>query len=208
MPTVDVFNMNGERVGELELNPIIFDAQINEHLLFDVVKMHLANRRRGTVGTKDRGEVRGGGKKPWRQKGTGRARHGSIRSPIWRGGGVVFGPKPRDYSYKLPKKMRRAALYSALTSKVKQEQLTVLDSLQLAEPKTREVVRLMNNLKVGGKALLVTAGPDMNVYRSSRNIPGVKSVLANQINVLDLVHYDRLIMTKDAVAVVEEVFAS
>lgn len=208
MLTVDVLNMNGERVGELELNPVIFDAEIKEHLLYDVVKMLLANRRRGTAGTKDRSEVQGGGKKPWRQKGTGRARHGSIRSPIWRGGGVVFGPKPRSFRYQLPKKVRRAALYSALTSKVKQEQLTVLDGLQLPEPKTREVVRLMNNLKVGGKVLLVTAGPDINVYRSSRNIPGIKSVVANQINVLDLVHYDRLIMTKDAVAVVEEVFAS
>jgi large subunit ribosomal protein L4 len=208
MPTVDVLNMDGERVGELELNPVIFDAEIKEHLLYDVVKMLQANQRRGTAATKDRSEVRGGGRKPWRQKGTGRARHGSIRSPIWRGGGVTFGPKPRSFKYHLPKKMRRAALYSALTSKVKQDQLTVLDSLQLAEPKTRQVVRLMNNLNVGGKTLVVTAGPDADVYRSSRNIPGIKSVLANQINVLDIINYDRLIMTKDAVAVVEEVFAS
>ncbi len=208
MPTVDVFNMDGERVGELELSPVIFDAEIKEHLLYDVVKMLRANQRRGTAATKDRSEVRGGGKKPWRQKGTGRARHGSTRSPIWRGGGVTFGPKPRSFRYLLPKKMRRSALYSALTSKVKQEQLTVLDSLQLDEPKTRQVVNLLNNLQVGGKALVVTAGPDQNVYRSSRNIPGVKSVLASQINVLDIINYDRLIMTKDAVAVVEEVFAS
>lgn len=208
MPTVDVFNIKGERVGEIELNPVIFDAEIKEHLLFDVTQMLLANRRRGTSSTKGRGEVRGGGKKPWRQKGTGRARHGSIRSPIWRGGGVVFGPKPRSYRYQLPKKVRRAALYSALTSKLKQEQLTVLDALSLPEPKTREIVRLMDNLQAQGKVLLVTAEPDVNVYRSSRNIPGVKSVLARQINVLDIMSYDRLILTKDAVAAVEEVFAS
>lgn len=208
MPTVDVFNMDGERVGELELSPAIFGAEIKEHLLYDVVKMLLANQRRGTAATKDRSEVRGGGRKPWRQKGTGRARHGSIRSPIWRGGGVTFGPKHRSFRYQLPKKMRRAALYSALTSKVKKDQLTVLDSLQLEEAKTRQVVRLLNNLQVGGKALVVTAGPDADVYRSSRNIPGIKSVMANQINVLDIMNHDRLIMTKDAVAVVEEVFAS
>lgn len=208
MPTVDVFNIKGERVGEIELNPVIFDAEIKEHLLFDVTQMLLANCRRGTSSTKGRGEVRGGGKKPWRQKGTGRARHGSIRSPIWRGGGVVFGPKPRSYRYQLPKKVRRAALYSALTSKLKQEQLTVLDALSLPEPKTREIVRLMDNLQAQGKVLLVTAEPDVNVYRSSRNIPGVKSVLARQINVLDIMSYDRLILTKDAVAAVEEVFAS
>ena len=208
MPTVDVFNMNGERVGEIELNPHIFDAEIKEHLMYDVVQMLLANRRRGTASTKDRGEVQGGGKKPWRQKGTGRARHGSTRSPIWRGGGTVFGPKPRSYKYQLPKKMRRAALFSALTSKLKEEKITVLDGLHLPEPKTREVVRLMDNLKAQGKVLLVTAEPDANVYRSSRNIPGVKSVLARQINVLDIVRYDRLILTKDAVAAVEEVFAS
>ena len=208
MPTVDVFNIKGERVGEIELNPVIFDAEVKEHLLFDVTQMLLANRRRGTSSTKGRAEVRGGGKKPWRQKGTGRARHGSIRSPIWRGGGVVFGPKPRSYRYQLPKKVRRAALYSALTSKLKQEQLTVLDNLPLPEPKAREIVRLMDNLQAQGKVLLVTAEPDANVYRSSRNIPGVKSVLARQINVLDIMSYDRLILTKDAVAAVEEVFAS
>ncbi len=208
MPTVDVFNMEGERVGELELNPVIFDAEVKEHLLFDVAQMLLANRRRGTASTKDKGEVQGGGKKPWRQKGTGRARHGSTRSPIWRGGGIAFGPKPRSYRYQLPKKMRRAALYSALTSKLKKEQLTVLDGLQLPEPKTREVVRLIDNLNARGKVLLITAKPDVNVYRSSRNIPGVKSVLASQINVLDILNHDRLILTKDAVAAVEEVFAS
>ena len=208
MPTVDVFNMQGDRVGEMELNPLIFDAEIKEHLLFDVVQMIQANRRRGTASTKDRGEVTGGGKKPWRQKGTGRARHGSIRSPIWRGGGIVFGPKPRSYRYRLPKKMRRAALYSALTSKLKQDQLTVLDMLLLPEPKTKEVVRLINNLKLEGKVLLVTAEPDVNVYRSSRNIPGVKSVLASQINVLDIMDHDLLLLTKDAVAAVEEVFVS
>jgi len=208
MPTVDVFNMQGDRVGELELNPLIFDAEVKEHLLFDVVQMLQANRRRGTASTKGRAEVSGGGRKPWRQKGTGRARHGSIRSPIWRGGGVTFGPKPRSYRYLLPKKMRRAALYSALSSKFKEDKLLVLDGLELPEPKTKEVVRLMDNLKVQGKVLLVTAEPDANVYKSSRNIPGVTSALARQINVLDILQHDRLILTKDAVAAVEEVFAS
>jgi large subunit ribosomal protein L4 len=208
MPTVGVYNAEGERVGEMELSEAIFNAEVKESLLYDVSQMLLNNCRRGTASTKTRAEVRGGGRKPWRQKGTGRARHGSIRSPIWRGGGVVFGPKPRSYRYLLPKKVRRAAMRSALTSKLKQEQLVVLDELRLAAPKTKEVVKVLANLGVGGKALLVSAGPDLNLYKSSRNIPGIKSVPAGQINVLDILQHDRLIMTKEAVEKIEEVFAS
>lgn len=208
MPTVGVYNAEGERVGEMELSEAIFNAEVKESLLYDVSQMLLNNCRRGTASTKTRAEVRGGGRKPWRQKGTGRARHGSIRSPIWRGGGVVFGPKPRSYRYLLPKKVRRAAMRSALTSKLKQEQLVVLDELRLAAPKTKEVVKVLANLGVGGKALLVSAGPDLNLFKSSRNIPGIKSVPAGQINVLDILQHDRLIMTKEAVEKIEEVFAS
>lgn len=206
MPTVDLLNMQGERVGEIELHPRIFDSKVKPSLLHDVVRMLLNNRRQGTASTKTRGEVSGGGKKPWRQKGTGRARHGSIRSPIWKGGGVVFGPKPRDYRFSLPKKVRRAALYSALSVMLRECRLTILDELNMHEPKTKEIARLLQNLKVQGKALLVTAGPDLHVYRSGRNIPGVKTIAARQLNVLDILNADRLIMTKDAVAGVEEVF--
>ena len=208
MPTVDIYNGQGERVGELDLNEVVFGAEVKEHLLFDVSQMLLNNRRRGTASTKTRSEVRGGGRKPWRQKGTGRARHGTIRSPIWTGGGVTFGPRPRNYRYLLPKKVRRAAMRSALSSKVQQEELTVLDGLQLSEPKTREIVNLLKNLNAEGRVLLVTAGPDENVFKSGRNIPKVKTTVANQINVLDILNCDRLIMTADAVAAVEEVFAS
>ena len=208
MPTVDIYNGQGERVGALDLNEVVFGAEVKEHLLFDVSQMLLNNRRRGTASTKTRSEVRGGGRKPWRQKGTGRARHGTIRSPIWTGGGVTFGPRPRNYRYLLPKKVRRAAMRSALSSKVQQEELTVLDGLQLSEPKTREIVNLLKNLNAEGRVLLVTAGPDENVFKSGRNIPKVKTTVANQINVLDILNCDRLIMTADAVAAVEEVFAS
>lgn len=208
MPTVDVYNEQGERVGELELSDKVFGAEVKEHLLYEVSQMLLNNRRRGTASTKNRGEVRGGGRKPWRQKGTGRARHGSIRSPIWVGGGIVFGPKPRDYRYSLPKKVRRMALRSALSSKLQRKELTVLEGLKMSEPKTRDMVRLLNNLNAKGKVLLVTAEPDLNIFKSGRNLPGLTTALARQINVLDVLDCDRVIMTKDAVAVVEEVFAS
>lgn len=208
MPTIELLNMQGERVGEIELHPRIFDCKVKKSLLHDVARMLLNNRRQGTASTKTRGEVRGGGKKPWRQKGTGRARAGSIRSPIWKGGGTVFGPKPRDYRFVLPKKVRRAALCSALSAKAQENQITVLDALNLAQPKTKEIARLLDVLKVQGKALLVTGAPDLNVYKSGRNIPGVKTVVARQLNVLDILNHDTLIMTKDAVASVEEVFAS
>ncbi len=208
MPIIELLNMQGERVGEIELHPGIFDCKVKKSLLHDVARMLLNNKRLGTASTKTRGEIRGGGKKPWRQKGTGRARAGSIRSPIWKGGGTVFGPKPRDYRFVLPKKVKRAALYSALSAKAQENQITVLDALSLAQPKTKEIAQLLDVLKVQGKALLVTGGPDLNVYRSGRNIPGVKTIVARQLNVLDILNHDTLIMTKDAVASVEEVFAS
>ncbi len=170
--------------------------------------MLLAGRRRGTASTKNRSEVRGGGRKPWRQKGTGRARHGSIRSPIWTGGGVTFGPKPRHYGYQLPKKARRAALYSALSSKLSGGKLTVLDSLTLAEPKTREIISLLNNLNIEGSVLLITADSDMNIFKSGRNIPGVTTAIAEKINVLDILNHETLLLTRDAVARIEEVFAN
>ncbi len=208
MPKVDVFNVQGERTGELELSEEVFGAPIREDLLFDVSQELLAARRHGTASTRTRGEVRGGGRKPWRQKGTGRARHGTSRSPIWVGGGTVFGPKPRSYRYHLPKKVRRAALRSALSSKVSENNMTVLEELSMAQPKTREIVGIMKSLNLDGKVLLVTAREDANIYKSSRNIQGLKAVIAGQLNVLDLLSYERVIMTKDAVARVEEVFAS
>jgi large subunit ribosomal protein L4 len=207
MPTVEVYNVQGEQVGELELSPGIFDAEVNEKLLFDVVQMLLAARRRGTANTKTRGEVRGGGRKPWRQKGTGRARHGSIRSPIWTGGGITFGPSPRKYRYLLPKKMRRAALRSALTSRLANKGITVLNELKLTAPKTKEIVQILNNLGLGGSVLLVTGEADSNIYKSARNIPGVDTAVAGMLNVLDILNHDTLLLTKDAVARIEEVFS-
>jgi len=208
MPTAEVYNVKGEQVGEIELRADIFAAEVNESLLFDVSQMLLAARRRGTASTKNRSEVQGGGRKPWRQKGTGRARHGSIRSPIWTGGGIVFGPKPRHYRYLLPKKARRAALCSALTSKLSSRKLNVLDALTLAEPKTREITSLLNNLNIKGTVLLVTAGPDMNIFKSGRNIPGATTAIAEKINVLDVLNHETIVLTRDAVARIEEVFAN
>ncbi|MGI6307276.1 MAG: 50S ribosomal protein L4 [Dethiobacteria bacterium] len=207
MPNVEVYNIKGEQVGELELSAEIFAAEVNVNLLFDVAQMLLAARRRGTASTKTRGEVRGGGRKPWRQKGTGRARHGSIRSPIWVGGGTTFGPKPRSYRYTVPKKMRRAALFAALTSKLVSKRLIVVDELKLAEPRTKEIVRMLDNLQAEGSVLLVTGSSDLNVYKSSRNISGVTTTVAHQINVLDLLSHETLILTREAVARIEEVFA-
>lgn len=206
MPTVALYNTNGEQVGEVALKDEIFGVAVHETILHDVVVMQLANRRQGTHDTKTRAEVRGGGRKPWRQKGTGRARHGSIRSPIWRGGGIVFGPHPRDYGYSLPKKVRRLALKSALSSKVNTGDILVLDELKMAEPKTREMAKILNNLKAND-ALLVTADRDDVVEKSARNIPNIKPTVATGLNVYDILAYDKLIITRDAVARVEEVFA-
>ncbi|WP_066640506.1 50S ribosomal protein L4 [Desulfolucanica intricata] len=207
MPTVALYNISGEQVGEIDLKDEVFGVPVNESVLHDAVVMQLAGRRQGTHDTKTRAEVSGGGRKPWRQKGTGRARHGSIRSPIWRGGGIVFGPHPRNYKYKLPKKVRRLALKSALSSKVTGGNIMVLDQLSLEQPKTKEMVKILNNLKVNEKALLVTAEKDLNVIKSARNIPGIKPLGAAGINVYDLLNHTTLVITKDAVSKVEEVLA-
>lgn len=205
MPKVALFNQSGSKVGEVELNDSIFGIKPNNHVLFEAIVMQRASLRQGTSKVKTRSEVRGGGRKPWRQKGTGRARQGSIRSPQWRGGGTVFGPVPRSYSYKLPKKVRRLAIKSALSSKVLAESILVLDTLSFDTPKTKEFATFLKNLSVGKKALVVTDGSDVNVALSARNIPGITVVEANGINVLDVVSHDQLIITKAAVEKVEEV---
>lgn len=207
MPKVPLYNMSGAQVGELELNDNVFGIEPNKAVLYDFVKMQMANKRVGTASTKTRGLVRGGGRKPWRQKGTGRARVGSTRNPLWTGGGVVFGPHPRDYSYKLPRKVRRLAMRSALSTKVKEQSIIVVDELTFAEPKTRLMVETLKSLNAGKKTLVVIADGDANVTKSARNIPGVKPLRVDFINVYDLLHYDTLLITKDAVARVEEVFA-
>jgi len=207
MPKVAVYDSKGEQVAEMELNPAIFAAPINQAAVHEVVVAYLANQRRGTAATKTRSLVSGGGRKPWRQKGTGRARHGSTRSPIWTGGGVVFGPHPRDYSVRIPKKLKRAALKSALTSKYNSNEIIVLDQLVMQEPKTAEIAKLLNNLKVGGKAILMTANAEPAVYKSARNIPGVSTCMVTNINAYQVLNSGALILTRDAVAKLEEVFA-
>lgn len=207
MPKVSLFNQNGSQVGEIELNETVFGIEPNQHVLFEAIVMQRASLRQGTHKVKVRSEVRGGGRKPWRQKGTGRARQGSIRSPQWRGGGTVFGPTPRSYSYKLPKKVRRLAIKSALSSKVLEENILVLESLAFDAPKTKDFKTVLGGLSVEKKALIVTADLDENVALSARNIPGVTVVTADGINVLDVVNHDKLIMTKAAVEKVEEVLA-
>jgi len=207
MPKVAVYNMLGAQVGEIELNDDVFGIEPNKAVMYDFIKMQLANKRQGTSSTKTRTEVRGGGKKPWRQKGTGRARVGSSRNPVWRGGGIAFGPKPRDYSYKLPQKVRRLALKSALSSKALDNKILVVDEFSFDQPKTKVMVQALEALKVGKKTLLVTADGNANVVKSARNIEGVKPMRADFINVYDILKHDTLLMTKDAVAMVEEVFA-
>lgn len=206
MPKVDILNIKGENVGSLELNETLFNTEISEHSVYEVVKNQLANKRQGTQSAKTRSEVRGGGRKPFRQKGTGRARQGSIRAPHYTGGGVVFAPKPRDYSYRVPKKLRRKALYSVLTSKVVDGELIVLDDLKLENNKTKEAAAVLNAVDAGKKAYVVTAENDNNVYRSFRNIEGVDVASASLINVYDLVRHNKLVITKDAIAKLEEVF--
>lgn len=207
MPKVALYNVSGEQVGEIELSDAIFGIEPHTHVLHEAILMQQASLRSGTHDVKGRSEVRGGGRKPWKQKGTGRARQGSIRSPQWRGGGIVFGPTPRSYAYKLPKKVRRLAIKSALSSKVLFDNIIVLDQLQMNQPKTKELAGILNNLKVGRKALVVGAQEDVNVALSTRNIPGVKFVTAEGINVLDVMVHDKLIITKKAVEKVEEVLA-
>ncbi|MWC28285.1 50S ribosomal protein L4 [Paenibacillus sp. MMS18-CY102] len=207
MPKVALYNVSGSQVGEVELADNVFGITPNTHVLHSAVLLQQAAERRGTHKTKGRSEVRGGGRKPWKQKGTGRARQGSIRSPQWVGGGTVFGPTPRSYGFKLPRKVRRLAIKSALSTKVISNEIVVLDQLALAAPKTKEFAAILNNLKVARKALVVTANYEDNVALSARNIPGVKFVAAEGINVLDVLQYDRLIITKEAVEKVQEVLA-
>ena len=206
MAKVSVFNMDGKQVGDIELNDGVFDIEINESVMHQVVVAHLANKRQGTQSAKTRAEVRGGGAKPYKQKGTGRARQGSIRSPQWTGGGVVFAPKPRDYSMRLNKKVKRLALKSALTSRLQNEKIVVLEDLKLDEVKTKNMMNVLKNLNLN-KALIVTEGNDDNVVLSARNIPNVKTVRADMINVYDILKYDTFVVTKDAVAKIEEVYA-
>ena len=206
MANVSVFNMEGKEVGTIELNDAVFGAPINEHLVHMSVVQHLANKRQGTQKAKTRSEVSGGEKKPWRQKGTGHARQGSIRAPQWKGGGVVFAPVPRNYSFKLNKKEKRAALKSVLTSRVQDGKLIVVDDLKFDEIKTKKFKAVMDNLKVS-KALVVLADNDEKVVLSARNIPAVKTAQVNTINVYDILKGDTLVLTKDAVAKIEEVYA-
>ncbi|MFB7141166.1 MULTISPECIES: 50S ribosomal protein L4 [unclassified Bacillus (in: firmicutes)] len=205
MPKVTMFNQTGAQVGEIELADAVFGIAPNEHVLFDAVMMQRASLRQGTHKVKTRSEVRGGGRKPWRQKGTGRARQGSIRSPQWRGGGIVFGPAPRSYSYKLPKKVRRLAIKSALSTKVLEQSMLVLEDLALNAPKTKDMVTVLQGLSVQKKVLIVTADLNENVALSARNLPGITVLAANEVNVIDVLHHDTLIMTKAAVQKVEEV---
>ena len=206
MAKVSVFNMEGAQVGEIELNDAVFGVEVNEHLVHMAVVSQLANKRQGTQSAKTRAEVSGGGRKPWRQKGTGHARQGSTRAPQWTGGGVVFAPKPRDYSFKLNKKEKRAALKSVLTSRVNENKLIVVEGFKFDEIKTKKFVTVMNNLKVA-KALVVLNDGDKNAAMSARNIPTVKTAYTNTINVYDILKYDTLVVAKEAVAKIEEVYA-
>lgn len=207
MPKVALLNQNGSAVGEIELNDSIFGIEPNQHVLFEAVLMQRASLRQGNHSVKNRSAVAGGGRKPWKQKGTGRARQGSIRSPQWRGGGVVFGPTPRSYAYKLPKKVRRLAIKSALSTKVLEQNMLVLEDLALATPKTKDMLTVLKGLQVERKALIVTADFNEQVVLSARNIPGVKVVSATGVSVLDVLNHDKLIVTKAAVQKIEEVLA-
>ena len=206
MANVSVYNIEGKEVGSIELNDAVFGVEVNEHLVHMAVVNQLANKRQGTQSAKTRSEVSGGGRKPWRQKGTGHARQGSTRSPQWTGGGVVFAPKPRDYSFKMNKKEKRIALLSALSSKVADNKIVVLDAFNLDEVKTKKFAEVMSNLKVD-KALVVIEGENKNVVLSGRNIPTVKVSATNEINTYDVLKYETLVVTKAAVEKLEEVYA-
>ena len=206
MAKVSVYNIEGKEVDTIELNDAVFGVEVNEHLVHMAVVNQLANNRQGTQKAKTRSEVSGGGRKPWRQKGTGHARQGSTRSPQWTGGGVVFAPVPRDYSFKMNKKEKRAALKSALTSRVVENKFIVLDELKLDEIKTKKFVEVMKNLKVE-KALVVLNDMDVNVIKSADNVPTVKTAQTNELNVFDVLKYDTVVVTKDAVKTIEEVYA-
>ena len=207
MPQVALYNQQGAQVGEITLNETIFGIEPHKQAMFDAVIMQRASMRQGTHKTKTRTEVRGGGRKPWKQKGTGRARQGSIRAPQWRGGGIVFGPVPRSYAYKLNKKVRRLALKSALSTKVVENEIVVLDALAFAAPKTKEMISVLGSLNITSKALVVTAEENSSVELSTRNIPGVKFLTVDQLNVLELLDATKLVITQDAVKKIEEVLA-
>ncbi len=206
MPKIDVYDITGKKVSEIELNEEIFGIKPNKELVHAAVVNYLANQRQGTQSTKTRAEVRGGGRKPWRQKGTGRARQGSIRAPQWIKGGIALGPKPRSYRYTINKKERRIAIKSVLSSKVLENTLTVVDKIAFDEIKTKNMVTALNNLKVEGKTLIMLPEKNENVQKSARNIEGVKTILVNTINVYDLLKYNKLVVTLDAVKKLEEVY--
>ena len=206
MLKVDVLNMEGKKVKDIELSESVFGVDVNDVVVHSALVNYLANQRQGTQSTKTRAEVRGGGRKPWRQKGTGRARQGSIRAPQWIKGGIALGPKPRSYKYAIPKKMRQLALKSVLTSKVQEGNLVVVDKLELNEIKTKEMVKVLNNLKVN-KALVMLNEKNLNVQASARNIENVKTTLVSTMNIFDLLKYDSLVVTEDAVKKLEEVYA-
>lgn len=207
MPKVALYNIAGETTGEVELNENIFGVEVNEALVHQAVVMQLANQRLGTHATKTRGLVRGGGRKPWRQKGTGRARSGSTRSPIWVGGGTVFGPQPRSYAFSMPKKQRRLAIKCALSSKVNDQEIFVVDSINFEQPKTKNVVKMLSDFNAEGKALIITADAIENVERSANNIPGVKVITSMGLNVYDLLHHTKIFVAQDAISRIEEVLA-
>ena len=206
MAKVSVYNIEGKVVGDMELNDAVFGVEVNTHLVHQAVVLQLANKRQGTQSAKTRSEVSGGGRKPWRQKGTGHARQGSTRSPQWTGGGIVFAPKPRDYSFKMNKKEKNLALKSVLTTKVAENKFIVVDGLSFDEIKTKNMVNVLKNLEVK-KALVVTDDDNKNVTLSSRNIPGVKTAFTNTINVYDILKYDKMIVAKDVISKIEEVYA-
>jgi len=206
MPTVPVYNTQGSQVGEITLNDQVFGVKVNKALLHEAVTMQLASKRLGTAAAKNRSAVSGGGRKPYRQKGTGQARQGSRRSPIWTGGGIVFGPTPRSYGFTMPKKARRLALKSALSAKVEAGEIIIIDGFNLTEPKTKNMVNILTNLKAP-KPLIVTALPEEAVNKSSRNIPGVLAMISEGLNVYDIMAHDQLVITKDAVSKVEEALA-
>ena len=207
MPKVSTYNIAGVQTGEMELNDSVFGVEVNEAVMRQAVLRQLANERLGTHATKTRGLVRGGGRKPWKQKGTGRARVGSTRSPLWVGGGTVFGPQPRSYEQKMPRKARRLAVKSALSDKVNTNELFVLDEIVLAAPKTKEVVKVVDNFKFSGEKVLFITDGDEVMVRCTRNLQGVKSVSTENMNIFDLLHYTKLFITKSAVAKIEEVLA-
>ena len=207
MPKVNVYNQLGEVVGDIELNEAIFGIEVNEHVVYEVVKNHLANRRQGTQSAKTRAEVRGGGKKPWRQKGTGRARQGSIRAPQWKGGGVVFAPKPRSYRYSVPKKVRRLAMRSVLTSKVLEGELRVLDALTIDAFSTKKAKEILKNLSLETKTMIVLPEGNDMIIKSFANLPKVETVVVDYMNVYDLLRFDNLVIVKDALSKIEEVYA-